>query len=72
MMKETEEYLGYDIKSLLDTMLHLKCPKCKGIIFEFFLSEKQFLVPVCYQCREILTIEELMRLNEMNVRKPRR
>jgi len=62
MKKETEEYLGYDIKSLLDTMLHLKCPKCGGTIFEFFLSENGFIVPVCYQCREISTIEELMRI----------
>jgi len=60
---ENEQFLGYDIKTLLEICFPVKCPKCNTRFFEVFLSpDDEHLIFVCYQCRYIPTLKEVIRL----------
>lgn len=61
MTEENSTFLGYDVKELLKVCLRLKCPRCKQDMFQIFVSpNSENLIFLCYQCRYIPTLEEIL------------
>jgi DNA-directed RNA polymerase subunit RPC12/RpoP len=57
----TADFLGYNLKGLVEVCTQIHCPKCESRLFFIFIAPNgQNLVFVCLHCGFIPSLDDLM------------